>query len=347
MSPSTSAISTSRIALVIGASGGIGGATAAALARHGWTIRGLTRRPQPGNGAIEWIAGDAMNASDVLRAAQGVALIVHAANPPGYRNWATEVLPMLDNTIAAAKAVGARIVLPGTIYNFGADAFPVLHEDSPQRPSTRKGAIRVEMERRLKAAANDGAPALIVRAGDYFGPHSTNNSYFAAVMVRPGAPVRWIIDPAQRGASHAWAYLPDVGETIARLMDREDKLADFEAFNFTGHQLASGEMAASIAKAVGKPDIRVWPFPWFAIVALQPLVRLFREMAEMRYLWSQSIALDGGKLRTLLRGEPPHTPLDTAVRDTLAGLGCLKTGSHEAFAEYHGGHHTDAKGSAT
>jgi len=158
-------------------------------------------------------------------------------------------------------------------------------------------------------------------------------------MVRPGAPVRWIIDPARRGASHAWAYLPDVGETIARLMDRQDRLADFEVFNFTGHQLASGEMAASIAKAVGKPDISVWRFPWFAVVALQPLVRLFREMAEMRYLWSESIALDGGKLRALLKSEPPHTPLDTAVRDTLAGLGCLTAGSHDGFAH--------AKGSAT
>jgi nucleoside-diphosphate-sugar epimerase len=237
---------------------------------------------------------------------------------------------MLDNSIAAAKAVGARIVLPGTIYNFGADAFPVLHEDSPQHPSTRKGAIRVEMEKRLEAAAHDGAPTLIVRAGDYFGPQSTGNSVFAALMVRPGAPVRWIIDPARPSSSHAWAYLPDVGETIARLMDREDKLGSFEVFNFTGHQLASGEMAASIAKAVGKPDIRVWRFPWFMVVVLQPVVRLFREMAEMRYLWSQSIALDGGKLRALLRDEPPHTPLDTAVRDTLAGLGCLKKSSRDA-----------------
>jgi nucleoside-diphosphate-sugar epimerase len=339
---STPGISTQRIALVIGASGGVGGETAASLARHGWTVRGLTRRPQPGNGVIEWIAGDAMNAADVLAAAQGATLIVHAANPPGYRNWATEVLPMVDNSIAAAKAVGARIVLPGTIYNFGSDAFPMLREDSPQRPSTRKGAIRVEMEKRLKAAANDGAPALIVRAGDFFGPKTTGNSVFSALMVAPGAPVKRIIDPARRGCSHAWAYLPDVGETIARLMDREDRLADFEVFNFAGHQLASGEMAASIARAVGKPDIRVWRFPWFMVVALQPFVRLFREMAEMRYLWGQSISLDGSKLRAFLGDELPHTPLDTAVRQTLEGLGCLK-GSADCDARFP----SDAEGSAT
>lgn len=342
--------STSKIALVIGAAGGIGGATAASLAQHGWTVRGLTRRPQSDNRTIEWIAGDAMNAADVLRAAQGASLIVHAANPPGYRNWATQVLPMIDNTIAAAKAVGARIVLPGTIYNFGADAFPVLREESPQHPSTRKGAIRVEMEKKLKAAALDGVAALIVRAGDYFGPKTTGNSFFAAVMVRPGSPVKWIVNPARSGRSHAWAYLPDVGETIALLMDREDALGDFEVFNFAGHQLASGEMPAAIAKAAGNRNPRVWPLPWFAIVALQPFVRLFREMSEMRYLWSESISLDGSKLEAFLGDALPRTPLDVAVRDTLAGLGCLKgadvAGSNDVFAQYDAGHRGEANGSA-
>jgi len=340
--------STNKIALVIGATGGIGGAAASALARHGWTVRGLTRRPQPGNGTIEWIAGDAMNAADVLGAAQGASLIVHAANPPGYRNWATQVLPMIDNTIAAAKAVGARIVLPGTIYNFGADAFPVLHEDSPQHPSARKGAIRVEIEKKLKAAASDGVPTLIVRAGDYFGPKTTGNSFFAAVMVRPGSPVNWIVNPARSGSSHAWAYLPDVGETIALLMDRENELGDFAAFNFAGYQLASGEMPAAIANAAGKPNLRAWPLPWFAIVALQPVVRLFREMAEMRYLWSTSISLDGGKLEAFLGDALPKTPLDVAVRETLVGLGCLKAlGSQGADrTEYYAGHQDDANRSA-
>jgi nucleoside-diphosphate-sugar epimerase len=315
-----------KVALVIGAAGGIGGATAAALAGHGWTVRGLTRRPQPANATIEWIPGDAMNAADVLGAAQGASLIVHAANPPGYRNWSTEVLPMIDNTIAAAKAVGARVVLPGTIYNFGADAFPTLREDSPQHPSTRKGAIRVEMENRLQAAARTGVPVLIVRAGDFFGPKTTGNSVFSAAMVRPGTPVKRVINPVRRGASHAWAYLPDVGETIARLMDREAELGAFESFNFSGYQLEAGEMPAAIARAAGKPSLPVWPLPWFLIVALQPFVRLFREMAEMRYLWSKSISLDGSKLEAFLGHDLPATPLDTAVRNTLAGLGCLGAG---------------------
>jgi hypothetical protein len=40
---------------------------------------------------------------DVQRAAEGVQVIVHAVNPPGYRNWGGLVLPMTDNSIAAAR----------------------------------------------------------------------------------------------------------------------------------------------------------------------------------------------------------------------------------------------------
>ncbi len=170
-----------KTALVLGATGGIGGEMAKALLARGWRVRALHRNPGSaaarGDG-LEWIRGDAMIARDVSDAAQGIALIVHAVNPPGYRNWGRLVLPMIDNTIAAARACGARIVLPGTVYNYGPDAWPALREDSPQHPETRKGAIRVELEARLRAASAEGVRTLVVRAGDFFGPRAANNWFF-------------------------------------------------------------------------------------------------------------------------------------------------------------------------
>jgi nucleoside-diphosphate-sugar epimerase len=310
-----------RIALVIGATGGIGGEAASALVRHGWTVRALTRRAQPPRAGVEWIQGDAMVAADVARA-RGVGLIVHAANPPGYRNWGKLVLPMIDNTIAAAKAEGARILLPGTVYNFGLETFPLIDESAPQAPTTRKGKIRVEMERRLKAASAQGAPVLIVRAGDFFGPHAGNN-WFGQLVIKPGAPVKSVTEPAAKGLAHAWAYLPDLAETMARLLDRADRLAPFEVFHFGGHLLAWGEMAASVRRVTGQPNLPVMGFPWWLVVGLSPVVRVFGEMAEMRYLWREPLVLDDRKLRAFL-GEVPHTPLDTAVAASLRALGCLE-----------------------
>ena len=57
----------------------------------------------------------------------------------------------------------------------------------------------------------------------------------------------------------------------------------------------------------------------------------FREMIEMRYLWTRPIGLDNAKLVRVL-GAEPHTPLDQAVFETLQGLGCLPADQPSATA---------------
>jgi nucleoside-diphosphate-sugar epimerase len=206
-----------KTALILGATGGIGGEVARTLKSRGWRIRALHRKggaARLSGDGFDWVQGDAMNEADVVAAAMDVAVIVHAVNPPGYRNWSKLVLPMLNSTVAAAKASGARIVFPGTVYNFGPDAWPNLREDSPQNPKTRKGSIRVEMERRLKAAAAEGVRSLIVRAGDFFGPRGTSNSWFGAALIKPGKAPTSVSYPGRKGVGHQWAYLPDVAETM-------------------------------------------------------------------------------------------------------------------------------------
>ena len=94
--------------------------------------------------------GDALDRASVVAAAEGASAIVHDVNPPGYTNWATLVLPMMENTIAAAKASGARILLPGTIYNYGPEAFPVLREDSPQTATITRGRFALRWRRSWK-----------------------------------------------------------------------------------------------------------------------------------------------------------------------------------------------------
>lgn len=318
-----------RTALVIGATGGIGGEVARALLARGWRVRGLNRKPKAaaksavGMAGIEWVRGDALKPAQVAEAAQGCELIVHGANPPGYHNWRGLVLPMLESTIAAAKATGARILFPGTVYNYGPDAGAVVTETSPQHPRTRKGKIRAQMEQRLEAASRQGVRVIIVRAGDYFGPQTSSNSWFAQAFARPGKPVGMMFMPGPSRVGHAWGYLPDVAETMVRLVDKADGLAAFEAFHFGGHWVYPGvEIAHAVRRVLNRPKLPILPFPWPLIIALSAFVESFREMLEMRYLWKRPLRLDNAKLVRVL-GAEPHTPLDQAVRDTLAGLGCL------------------------
>ncbi|MCC6918260.1 MAG: NAD(P)H-binding protein [Alphaproteobacteria bacterium] len=321
---------TSRKALVIGATGGVGGAVARMLAARGWQVSGLNRDPARAALAhpslpVAWVAGDAMRPADVARAAEGAAILFHGANPPGYRNWAGTVVPMLDSAIAAARAQKARILFPGTVYSYGPDAGACVAEDAPQNPLTRKGRLRAEMERRLE---DSGVPVLIVRAGDFFGPGAAN-SWLAQGVVTPGRPLRSVTYPGDPDAGHAWAYLPDLAETFGRLLDRVDDLAPFARFHFGGHWLAPGIALAEAIRRVAGRDLPVKKLPWWAIRLIAPFHETMREMLEMRYLWQRPLRLDNARLVALL-GAEPHTPLDEALRVTLCALGCLKQPSAAA-----------------
>ncbi len=314
-----------KLALVLGATGGIGGAVAGKLRDRGWDVRALNRnaakaalhRPE-----FEWIDGDAMVAADVLAAAAGVDLIVHAVNPPGYANWGKLVLPMIDNTISAARAHSATVLLPGTIYNYGPDAFPTLTENAPQNPVTKKGAIRVEMERRLQMASLDGVRAIVLRAGDFFGPGAAN-SWFSQGVVIPGKPVESIMFPGSPGVGHQWAYLPDVAETMLRLVDRRETLPAFATYHMTGFWDDDGtKMIAAIRRVLDRPGLKVRSFPWWFLPLASPFVTFMRELREMRYLWKEPLRMPNTRLLQTI-GVEPWTPIDTAVRATLVSLGCM------------------------
>jgi nucleoside-diphosphate-sugar epimerase len=325
-----------RTALVIGATGSFGLHAAEALIKHGWRVRALARDPAASAARvgqrtpIEWVKGDALDQGSVVAAARGVQLVVHAANPPRYRNWKGTVLPMADNALAAATAAGARLVMPGSVYNFAPDGGERIGEDAPQAPVTRKGAIRVELERRLRRATEQGAKVLVLRAGDFFGP-AAPNSALGWLTQTSGGRVTSVFAPGPADVGHDFAYMPDLGETLARLLDAEDRLADFEMFHFRGHWLArSAELGESIRRVTGRPKLPIHGFPWAVLWLAAPFNETFRELLEMRYLWQKPIGLDDAKLVRFL-GEVPYTPLDTAMRATLADMGCLD--ERTAYAE--------------
>lgn len=319
----------SKTALVLGPNGGIGGEMVRQLVADGWRVRAMKRGlgvASRVDGGVEWIEGDAMRAQDVGRAAEGCSVIVHAVNPPGYRGWGQKVLPMIENTIAAAAKQGATIVLPGTVYNYGPDAFPVLFEDALQRPLTRKGKIRVGMERLLREASERGnVRVIVVRAGDFFGPGARNN-WLSQGMIEPGRVPAEVKLPSTPGVGHQYAYLPDVAATMISLLKKREQLPAFANFHMAGYWDRDGsELGQAIQRVVtahGAKAPKLKAFPWWQIRFAAPFNETLREMMEMRYLWQRPVRMDNQQLRELL-GTEPHTPLETALACTLASLGCL------------------------
>lgn len=99
--------------------------TARVLLARGWRVRALHRKPDEAAGAtgfgkaVEWIKGDAMSRDDVMGAAAGAAVIVHAVNPPKYH-----ALP-LEYSRRAGQHQAPRVHRCGAAYSAGSGRRPV------------------------------------------------------------------------------------------------------------------------------------------------------------------------------------------------------------------------------
>jgi nucleoside-diphosphate-sugar epimerase len=176
------------------------------------------------------------------------------------------------------------------------------------------------MEQALARAAERGVRVLIVRVGDFFGPKPGNN-WLSQGIVKAGRPITSATYPGPLSIAHCWGYLPDVAETMARLVEDDAGLADFEVFHMRGQTLTGEELVEALARAAGR-KLAVHRLPWLAVRAAAPFNETMREMLEMRYLWNRPVLLDNTKLIGRL-GAEPQTPIEAALQAALEGMNAL------------------------
>ena len=345
---------TANTVLILGARGRFGLTAARAFAEAGWRVLGQTRpvriaptlvaarttlppegavvalgRPGgdaalPWEASIEWLGINLDDTQALVQAAQGSTVVVHALNP-AYTNtaWKTQVLPMTDAAIAITRALGATLMVPGNVYNFGAAMPAVLREDTPQTARTVKGQVRIQMEQRLRQS---GVRSIVIRAGDFFG--GGKGTWFDTAMVKDIRRGQFTY-PGTPDVSRAWAYLPDLARTFVAVARQRAKLPAFEVLHFAGHRITGQrwlDVLAPLALSQGwvKPGmaLKMAKLPWPLIRVGSLLVPTWRALLEMRYLWQTPHALANGKLTALI-GVEPFTPLPQAAQAALVDLGLL------------------------
>lgn len=286
-----------KTVLVLGASGNFGGRAAEAFAAAGWTVRTYKR------------------GSDMTTAAKGAGLIVNGMNPPNYHHWDRLIPAITAQVITAAQSSGATVLLPGNVYVYGSQPGP-WGPARPQRPCSRKGAIRVAMEAEYRAASRKGLRVIILRGGDFVDPVSAG-TIWRMVMLKGLARGRLTAmgDPSAR---RAYAWLPDMAHAAVELAGRSD-LPAFADVPFAGVSVSMDEIAARLAVLTGRP-MKIGRFPWWALRLAAPFWELGRELGEMRYLYDLDHALDPGPMRALLPGFRA-TGLDAMLSAHLPGSG--------------------------
>jgi nucleoside-diphosphate-sugar epimerase len=305
--------------LILGAAGRIGQVMALAFANAGWQVRAQARKALPGalqgQARVQPVRCDATDVAALSAAAQGASVIVNALNPV-YTEWERLAQPLADAALAVARASGALLMLPGNVYNFGREMPALLTPTTPEAGNTPRARIRIEMERRLAAAAGEGVDSVVIRAGDFFGGPG-RGTWFDMALLTKLAKGRFVY-PGPEDAAHAWAYLPDLAQAFVRVAERRAQLRGHHRLHFAGHTLSGQAMREALERVVGKP-LRPAGLPWSLIRLAAPFVPMWRELLVMRYLWQRPHALDDAALRALI-GSVPHTPLPQALRSVLTEL---------------------------
>ncbi|BCH21855.1 NmrA family NAD(P)-binding protein [Mesorhizobium sp. L-8-3] len=304
--------------VVLGAAGRVGDAAARAFTADGWRVKGVARNAKtsviaPG---VEPVRADAFDRASLIEACRGADVIVNALNPL-YTEWTEKVMPMAENVIAAAKAVGATHMLPGNVYNFGYDISVGTTEEAPEIASTEKAEIRIAMEALFRREAEqNGVRTVVLRAGDFYGGTKPQSWLDLIILARLGKNIFTWGGPMD--IPHAFAYLPDLGRAFVALAGKRRELGTFERFHFAGHTLSGNEMKAATEAAVGR-RLRSATVPWIALRAAGLFSPMMREVVRMSYLWRTPHSLDGGKLQRLVGDLTVTDPVD-ALRQAIADL---------------------------
>jgi nucleoside-diphosphate-sugar epimerase len=287
-----------QTALVLGASGGFGGQVALALQTAGWTVRRYTR------------------GTDMAAAAQGATLIVNGLNPPAYHNWDMLIPEITASVLAAGKASGATLLVPGNVYPYGIEPGP-WNAGTPHRPTSRKGRIRAEMEARYRAAADRGQRTILLRGGDFLLPEAPQMVMNRIILgeVAKGK-VTALGDP---DALHAYAYLPDMARAAMALVGLGNRLPPYADIPFGGHAFTISDLSAQISRLSGRP-MRIKRFPRWIFTLTSPVWELARELREMLYLFDHPHCLDPAALRDWLP-DWQDTPLDQVILHHLKAKG--------------------------
>lgn len=281
-----------RKVLILGASGRFGRACAHAFEQAGAEITRFDRKRD-----------------NLMQSAQGKDVIVAAWNP-AYPDWAAQVPDLHAKIIAAAKASGATVIVPGNVYVFGASTPSPWSERSPHRAENPLGRIRIAME---NAYRTSGVRTIVLRAGDFLDTEQSGN-WFDAVMTAKLTKGRFVY-PGNPDLQHAWAFLPDLARAAVALTARGDELPVYLDVPFPGYTLTGRELFAAVNESLNKP-VALKGMSWWPLRLAAPVWPLGRCLLEMRYLWNTAHRLDGSVLRNLLP-DFQETPLAEAISRAL------------------------------
>ncbi|HEX9036387.1 MAG TPA: NAD-dependent epimerase/dehydratase family protein [Ktedonobacterales bacterium] len=296
---------------VIFGTGPLGKSTARELLRLGKRVRMVNRsgRAEDLPEGAELIQADAYDTRQTVALTAGAAAVYQCAQP-AYHDWVEKFPPLQAAILEGAAAAGAKLVVAENLYVYGRPDGP-LTEDSPLRPHTRKGKVRLAMTRTLAEAQRAGRVRVaIARGSDFFGPGDTVS---ARLLFGPAVSGKTASVLGRVDQPHTYTYTADFGKTLATLGTRDEALGHVWHVP-SNPAVTQGALIRLVEAATGR-RARVMrasaPILWLVGLGDPDA----RELIEMLYEFERPFVMDSQAAQRAFGITP--TPLPEAVRATV------------------------------
>ncbi|GGE82586.1 nucleoside-diphosphate-sugar epimerase [Priestia taiwanensis] len=303
--------------LVLGASGGMGYALVKELCARGISVVAFARGKEKlrqlfqQEKLVEIIGGDVFNLEEVEKAAQGVEIIFHAINVP-YEEWTDKQPQLLANILHVAKQRATKLVMVDNIYAYGRSNGKKVTEDVQKNPHTKKGKIRLQLE---KMAKQSGVDVLICHFPDFYGPHATNTLlHFTLEQIVRNKRAMFVGD---LHIAREYIYTPDGARALVELALRNDTYN--QNWNIPASDLITGTEIVSLAQEIIAYKKKAFVVKKGFIRMLGMFNKNMREVVEMFYLTEEPVILSGEKYEREI-GLFPCTSYQEGIRQTLESI---------------------------
>lgn len=301
-------------ALVIGASGSIGYAIVFELIRRGMKVVAFARNEEKlrslfaeeKNVTIQ--KGDAGNEQNLEQAAKGVDIIFHSLNVP-YQTWDQYLVNYLNNILSVAKKFHTKLAYVDNVYAYGIPAESPITEETRKEPHTKKGKIRLELEKLLLESHVD---TLLVHMPDVYGPNASGTLLHETLKnVVKGKSTIYV---GNLKTKREYLYTKDGAKAMVELALQEDTYN--QVWNIPSTHPITGEEMIDLLKKAYTYQKRMIPIPKSVIRLMGLFSPLMRELVEMMYITETPIILSGRKYEQRI-GELPKTPYHIGIVETL------------------------------
>ncbi|MFN0275483.1 MAG: NAD-dependent epimerase/dehydratase family protein [Chitinophagales bacterium] len=280
---------------ILGAGGAIGIPLAKELKKYTNDIRLVSRNPKRVNDSDQLYPIDVHNLSQIDKAIEGSG-VVYVTIGFEYKLsvWQKTWPAFMQAVIDACLKHNSKLVFFDNVYMYDKEAIPLMTEESPHNPPSKKGAVRKQIHDMIfEAVEKRKLTALIARAADFYGPDNNNSAMTQMVIMN--------LEKGKKAQTfgnvnkiHTYTYTPDAGKATALLGNTPDAYNQVWHLPTTKERLTNKQWIELIAKEM-KAEAKIQVVSNWMIKLLGLFIPMMKEFPEMIYQFEQDYIFDSSK----------------------------------------------------